>query len=83
MQQLFSRTHAVNVLNISLRSTTFILGRLLLYFHHVCTLRARTYTNLHTQYSMLGAICGYGRSMDRAAQSMDSYFVQESMDHAR
>ena len=30
-----------------------------------------------------GAICGSGRSMDRAAQSMDPYFAQESMDRAR
>ena len=32
---------------------------------------------------MLGAICGSARSarsMDRAAQSMDPYFAQESMD---
>ena len=28
---------------------------------------------------LLGAICGSGRSMDRAAQSMDPYFAQESM----
>ena len=31
---------------------------------------------------MLGAICGSAQSMDRAAQSMDPYFVQESMDRA-
>ena len=31
---------------------------------------------------MLGAICGSARSMDRAAQSMDPYFAQESMDRA-
>ena len=29
---------------------------------------------------MLGAICGSVRSMDRAAQSMDPYLAQESMD---
>ena len=29
---------------------------------------------------LLGAICGSARSMDRAAQSWDHYFVQESMD---
>ena len=32
--------------------------------------------------TVLGAICGSARSMDRAAQSMDPYFVQESMDRA-
>ena len=32
---------------------------------------------------MLGAICGSARSMDRAAQSVDPYFVQDSMDRAR
>ena len=32
---------------------------------------------------MLGAICGSGQSVDRAAQSMDPYFAQESMDRAR
>ena len=31
---------------------------------------------------MLGAICGSAQSMDRAAQSMDPYFAQESMDRA-
>ena len=31
---------------------------------------------------MLGAICGSARSMDRAAQSVDPYFAQESMDRA-
>ena len=31
---------------------------------------------------VLGAICGSARSMDRAAQSMDPYFAQESMDRA-
>ena len=34
------------------------------------------------QRILLGAICGSARSMDRAAQSIDLYFVQESMDHA-
>ena len=33
--------------------------------------------------SLFGAICGSARSMDRAAQSMDPYFAQESMDRAR
>ena len=33
--------------------------------------------------SLLGAICGSARSMDLAVQSMDPYFAQESMDHAR
>ena len=32
--------------------------------------------------SVLGAICGSAQSMDRAAQSMDPYFAQESMDRA-
>ena len=32
---------------------------------------------------MLGAICGSARSMDLAAQPMDPYFAQESMDRAR
>ena len=32
--------------------------------------------------SMLGAICGSARSMDRAAQSVCPYFAQESMDRA-
>ena len=31
---------------------------------------------------MLGAICGSAQSMDRAAQSVDPYFAQESMDCA-
>ena len=31
----------------------------------------------------MGAICGSARFMDRAAQSMDPYFAQESMDRAR
>ncbi len=31
---------------------------------------------------MLGAIRGSAQSMDRAAQSMDPYFAQESMDRA-
>ena len=31
---------------------------------------------------VLGAICGFAQSMDRAAQSMDPYFAQESMDRA-
>ena len=30
----------------------------------------------------MGAICGSARSMDRAAQSMDRKFAQESMDRA-
>ena len=29
---------------------------------------------------MLGPICGSAQSMDRAAQSVDPYFAQESMD---
>ena len=33
--------------------------------------------------NLLGAICGSARSMDRAAQSMDPQFAQESMDRAR
>ena len=32
---------------------------------------------------LLGAICGSSRSMDRAAQSMDPYLAQQSMDRAR
>ena len=32
--------------------------------------------------NMLGAICGSARSMDRAAQSMDPYFAQESINRA-
>ena len=32
--------------------------------------------------NVLGAIGGSARSMDRAAQSMDPYYAQESMDRA-
>ena len=32
--------------------------------------------------NMLGAICESAQSMDRAAQYMDPYFAQESMDRA-
>ena len=32
--------------------------------------------------NVLGAICGSAQSMDRAAQSMDPYFAQESVDRA-
>ena len=38
--------------------------------------------HVNTTTYMLGAICGYARSMDRAAQSMDPKFAQESMDRA-
>ena len=31
---------------------------------------------------MLGTICGSAQSMDCAAQSMDPYFAQESIDRA-
>ena len=31
---------------------------------------------------LLGAICGSAQSVDRAAQSMDPYFAQESVDRA-
>ena len=34
------------------------------------------------EWPLLSAICGSARSMDRAAQSMDPYFGQESMDWA-
>ena len=36
----------------------------------------------HSSVALLGAICGSARSMDRAAQSMDPYFAQESVDRA-
>ena len=42
--------------------------------HHLC--------HFESDFVMLGAICGSAQSMDRAAQSVDPYFAQESMDCA-
>ena len=42
----------------------------------------RKYYRICFGISMLGAICGSAQSMDCAAQSMDPYFAQESMDRA-
>ena len=54
----------------------------LLNFEDLKKIKDDTFSDKYPCIYMLGAICGSAQSMDRAAQSMDPYFAQGSMDRA-